>query len=149
MKVEKFDFRRLRNVYDPALVGKRVIFGNTLDDLFYKVEYGNYKGEVLTKVRDDADAPFWSEENGEYFWYVYVLDEGFVDEPDPPLLKVEWLRGDVVNSLARRIDREITDDDVDAVIDDIDWKGLECSMIEHGWVFIDTASDEYAGGLGY
>ena len=142
MKAEKFDFRRLCDEYDPALVGKRVIFGNTLDDLFYVIEDCSYKGEVLTKVCDE-DAPFWSEESGEHFWLAYVLDEDFVNEPEEPLAEVRWFREDVHNSLARIAGRDIADDDVDAVIDGIDWKALESAMIERGWDFIDIEADEY------
>ena len=144
MKTEKFDFRRLCDEYDTSLIGKRVIFGNTIDDLFYTVEDGIYKSEVLTKVCAD-DAPFWSEENGEWFWYAYVLDEDFAEEP---IAEVRWFREDLRNSLARSTDRAITDADIDAVIDDIDWEALEGVMIEHGWVVIDTAVAEYLRGLG-
>ena len=142
MKVEKFDFKRLCDEADTALVGKRVIFGDTIDDLFYTVEDGDYKGEVLMKMSND-NAPFWSEENGEWFWYAYVLDEDFVEEP---LAEVRWFREDLRNSLERNTDRDVTDDDIDAVIDDIDWEALEGVMIEHGWVVIDTAVAEYIRG---
>ena len=77
MKVEKFDFRRLYGTWDDSLVGKRVILDNTIDDVLEEVEHDLDKGEILTKGQTDG-APFWSEENGEWYWYAYVLDEDFV-----------------------------------------------------------------------
>lgn len=128
-------------MWSDSLVGKRVILDNTIDDILYAVENGIDKGEILAKGQTDGDAPFWSEENGEWFWYAYVLDEDFVEEP---LAKVRWFREDVRNSLARSMGREVTDADVDAVIDAVDWKALESAMVERGWDFIDMAADEYA-----
>lgn len=143
MKVEKFDFRRLQGTWDDLLVGRRVILDNTIDDILDAVENGIDKGEILTKGQTD-DAPFWSEENGEWFWYAYVLDEDFVEEP---LAEVRWFREDVGVALDKRVTgRDVTDDDIDAVIDGTDWEALEGVMIEHGWVVVDTAVDEYLRG---
>lgn len=77
MELVHFDFRRLCDDYDTALIGKRVILGNTIDELFYAVEDGTYESEVLMKMSKDT-APFWSDEHEDYFWYAYVLDEDFV-----------------------------------------------------------------------
>lgn len=143
MELVHFDFRRLCDDYDTALIGKRVILSNTIDDLLYAVEDGIYESEVLAKMSKDT-APFWSENNEEYFWYAYVLDEDFVEKP---LAEVRWFREDVLNSLARNTDRAVTDDDIVAVINDVDWEALEGVMIEHGWVVIDTAVAEYLRGI--
>lgn len=146
MKVFKFDFRRLCDNYDASLVGKRVILDNTIDDIFYAVEDGTDDGEILTKGQMD-DTPFWSEENGEWFWYAYVLDEGFIEEEEEPLAQARWFRADVEAALNKRFeDDEITsvsDSAVNAVIDRVSWRAMESAMVERGWDFIDMAVDEY------
>lgn len=151
MDIKHFDFRRLYDAWDDALVGKRCIMADHIEEILEAVENGIDESEVISSSSrgrsTEGFLPFWSEEQEDYFCYAYVLDEDFVEEPEKPLVEVQWFRADVHNSLARSAGRVITDDDVDSVIDDIDWKALEGVMIEHGWVAIDTAVAEYLRGL--
>jgi len=148
MKVAKFDFNRLYEAWDDSLVGKKCIISDSIDDIFDAVENGKdwccFEPETVEQ-RDERYAAFRSIYDGNSYRYAYVLDEDFIDEL---LARVEWTRADVRASLYKRItDRDVTDDDIDAVIDDIDWEQVEDTMISNGWIFVDTASDEYVRGF--
>lgn len=147
MKVEKFDFRRLYAAWDDALIGKRCLISDSLDDIFDYVENGTdccNEPETVEK-HDEQYAAFRSVRDGNSYRYAYVLDEDFVEKP---LAEVRWFREDVGVALDKCItDRAVTDDDIVAVINDVDWEALEGVMIEHGWVVIDTAVAEYLRGI--
>lgn len=85
MKVEKFDFRRLYDAWDDSLVGKRCITADHIEEILEAVENGIDESEVMSSRGCSAEGflPFWSEVQKDYFCYAYVLDEDFVEEPEP------------------------------------------------------------------
>lgn len=148
MDIKHFDFRRLYDAWDDALVGKRCIIADHIEEILEAVENGTDESEVMPSRGPSTEGylPFWSEEQEDYFCYAYVLDEDFVKEPEKPLAQVRWFREDVRSSIACSLAREVTESDISQVIDNVDWRRVEDVMIEYGWDIIDTAVRNYIDG---
>lgn len=146
MRVEKFDFRRLYDAWDDALIGRKCLISDSLDDIFDYMDNGMdwccNEPEIVEK-HDERYADFRSVHNGNSYRYAYVLDEDFVEEP---LAEVRWFREDIRNSIACNLARVVTKSDIRQVIDNVNWRRVEDVMIEHGWDVIDTAVAEYIRG---
>lgn len=81
MRVDEFDFSRLFDSWDDALIGRKCLISDSLDDIFDYVENGNSwccNEPETVEERDERYAAFRSVHDGNSYRYAYVLDEDFV-----------------------------------------------------------------------